>query len=72
MPMARRTGGTKKGRPSKGPRLEVRAELPIPLVEAFHSEAKRRGMTRTDLLREVLARELRVPYSSQEALTSSA
>jgi hypothetical protein len=60
------------GRPWKGPRRQLRAQIPVSLFEAVYSEAASRGMTVTDLVGETLAREVHVPYSPQEALTTSA
>jgi hypothetical protein len=61
----------KPGRPSKGPRNEVRAKLPVRLVEALQAEAARRGMTVTDLVGELAAQVTGVPYTTQqEALTA--
>jgi hypothetical protein len=62
----------KTGRPSKGPRRQVKARVPVPLFEALHTEAARRGMTVNDLVGLLLSREVGVPYSSQEALSLSA
>jgi predicted HicB family RNase H-like nuclease len=58
----------KTGRPSKGPRRQVKARVPVPLFEALYTEAARRGMTVNDLVGLLLSREVGVPYSSQEAL----
>jgi predicted HicB family RNase H-like nuclease len=62
----------KTGRPSKGPRREVRARVPVTLWDALHDEAARRGMTVNDLVGEHLAALVGVPYSPQEALSLSA
>lgn len=62
----------KTGRPSKGDRREVRARVPVPLFDALHVEAVRRGMTVNDLVGEHLAALVGVPYSPQEALSLSA
>lgn len=62
----------KTGRPSKGPRREVRARVPVSLFEALREEAGRRGMTVNDLVGEHLAALVGVPYSPQEALSLSA
>lgn len=58
----------KPGRPSKGPRHEVRAKLPVVLAEALQDEAVRRGMTVTDLMGQLAADATGVPYATQEAL----
>jgi hypothetical protein len=44
----------KRGRPSKGPRVEVRAEVPIPLAELLEHDAREQGMTKTDRLTAIL------------------
>jgi hypothetical protein len=62
----------KTGRPSKGPRTEVRAKLPVQLAQALQSEASRRGMTLTDLVGELAAQATGVPYVHQEALQLTA
>ncbi len=61
----------KTGRPSKGEREVVRARLPVHLRTALQDEAARRGVTLNDFLGELIAREVGVPYSSQEALKSA-
>jgi hypothetical protein len=64
---------TKKiGRPSKGPRNEVRAKLPVRLAEALQAEAARLGITVTDLIGEMAAERTGVPYVTQERLSLSA
>jgi hypothetical protein len=64
---------TKKvGRPSKGPRNEVRAKLPVQLAEALQAEAARLGITVTDLIGHMAAERTGVPYATQEGLSLSA
>jgi hypothetical protein len=58
----------KTGRPSKGERSRVEARIPIPLYHAAKSRAEQRGMTLSDLLGELLATEVGVPYQNQEGL----
>ncbi len=50
----------------------VRTRVPVEVHEAFYNAAARRGMTVTDLLGELMAREAGVPYSTQEALPRTA
>lgn len=59
----------KPGRPSKGDRGHISALLPRPLLAAAHEHAALTGMTLTDLIGELLAAEVGVPYQTQEALT---
>lgn len=61
----------KPGRPSKGPRREIRSRLPEPLYDAIHAEATRRGVTVNDLVGEQLAELVQVPYSPQEVLKTA-
>ena len=58
----------KPGRPSKGERRLVNFKLPVALLEAMKAHAARRGMTATDLVGELLAAELGLPYQTQEGL----
>jgi hypothetical protein len=58
----------KPGRPSKGDRRLVSYKLPVPLLEAVREHAARRGMTATDLVGELLAAEVGMPYQTQEGL----
>lgn len=63
----------KVGRPSKGERRMVRTRVSVAVHAAFYTEAARRGITVTDFLGELMAREVGVPYSStQEALPRTA
>jgi hypothetical protein len=43
------------GRPSKGPREEVKGRVPVTLAQRFREDAARRGKSQTDTLAEVLA-----------------
>lgn len=61
----------KPGRPSKGPRREIRSRLSNQLYDAVHAEAARRGMTVNDLVGEQLAELTGVPYNPQEALKTA-
>jgi len=58
----------KTGRPSKGDRRLASYKLPTPLLEAVREHAARRGMTVTDLVGELLAAEVGMPYLTQEGL----
>ncbi len=58
----------KLGRPSKGERRQVSFKFPIPLLVAMRECATERGMTATDLMGELLAAEVGIPYQTQEAL----
>ncbi len=58
----------KTGRPSKGERRQVNFKFPIPLLVAMRERAAERGMTATDLMGELLAAEVGIPYQTQEAL----
>lgn len=58
----------KTGRPSKGPRSRVESRIPVPLYEAAKTRADQRGMTLSDLVGELLAAEVGVPYQNQEGL----
>jgi predicted DNA binding CopG/RHH family protein len=58
----------KTGRPSKGDRRMIAYKLPTHLIEATREHAARRGITVTDLIGELLAAEVGVPYMDQEAL----
>lgn len=61
----------KPGRPSKGPRVQLKARVPDALHNAALAEAGRRGMTLNDYLGELLAEATGVPYSPQEALKTA-
>jgi hypothetical protein len=43
-----------RGRPSKGPRKELHAELPIPLAHRLAQAAEEQGVTKTDLVTAIL------------------
>ncbi len=58
----------KTGRPSKGDRTRIETRVPTPLYHAAKSRAETRGMTLNDLLGELLAAEVGLPYQSQEGL----
>lgn len=58
----------KPGPPSKGDRRLVNFKLPVHLIAAMKSHAAGRGMTATDLIGELLAAEIGVPYQPQEGL----
>lgn len=58
----------KIGRPSKGDRRLASYKLPTPLLEAVREHAAQRGMTVTDLVGELLAAEVGMPYMTQEGL----
>jgi hypothetical protein len=58
----------KTGRPSKGDRRHVSFKLPTSLLAAMREHAARRGMTATDLVGELLAAEVGLPYQFQEGL----
>ena len=58
----------KPGPVPKGDRRLVNFKLPTHLIEAMKSHAERRGMTATDLVGELLAAEVGVPYLLQEGL----
>ena len=62
----------KPGRKSKGDRKQVNFYLPTSLLAAAQAAAAERGMTFTDLMGELIAEELGVPYQIQEALSLSA
>lgn len=52
----------KPGRPWKGDRKWLRAELPVELVAAVKALAERRNMSVTDLVGRMAERETGVPY----------
>lgn len=56
------------GRPPKGNRRLVAYRLPNPLLDAVREHAARRGMTATDLVGELLAAGVGMPYEVQEGL----
>lgn len=58
----------KIGRPSKGDRRLVSFKLPTPLLAAMREHAAQKGMTATDLVGELLAAEIGMPYQTQEGL----
>lgn len=58
----------KRGRPSKGPRKELRPRLPTALYDAVCREAAASGMTLNDYVGEILAERTGVPYMTQEGL----
>ncbi|MGE0170938.1 hypothetical protein [Nocardioides sp.] len=58
----------KTGRPSKGDRRHISFRLPTPLLAAMRERAAERGMTATDLVGELLAAEVGIPYQFQEGL----
>jgi hypothetical protein len=58
----------KTGRPSKGDRRLASFKLPTPLLAAMREHAAKRGMTATDLVGELLAAEIGMPYHTQEGL----
>ena len=58
----------KTGRPSKGPRIVVRAAIPIPLREAVGHAAAARGLTVSDYMAELMAADTGVPYTQQGAM----
>ena len=61
----------KPGPPSKGEREQVRARVPVPLLDALRAEAARRGMTFNDFIGETLADVVGVPYTDQEGLKTA-
>lgn len=58
----------KTGRPSKGDRKMASFKLPTQLLVAMRTRAAERGMTATDLVGELIANEVGVPYQTQEGL----
>lgn len=56
------------GPPSKGPRASCTFWMPPQLKAAGKKRAAELGMTFTDLMGELLARETGVPYQMQEGL----
>jgi hypothetical protein len=58
----------KPGRPSKGDRRLVNFKLPVALVEAMKVHAAQHGMTATDLVGELIAAKVGMPYQVQEGL----
>ncbi len=62
----------KTGRPSKGDRRHVSFKFPAPLLVAMRERAAERGMTATDLVGELIAAEVGISYSTQEALPRTA
>lgn len=62
----------KTGRPSKGPRDRFDVRLPKNLAAAVREQAARRGLTVNDLVGELLAADVGVPYRPQEALPLTA
>jgi predicted DNA binding CopG/RHH family protein len=58
----------KTGRPSKGDRRHVSFRLPTPLIAAMQTRAAQKGMTVTDLVGELVAAEIGMPYQTQEGL----
>ena len=61
----------KPGPPSKGDREQVRARVPVPLLDALKAEAARRGVTFNDFIGETLAEVVGGPYRDQEALKTA-
>lgn len=61
----------KTGRPSKGPRKELRPRIPEALYEAVCRDAAHAGMTLNDYVGELLAERTGVPYANQEALKTA-
>ena len=62
-------GPGKPGRKSKGPWRHLSAKIPTPIVDAVDAEALRRGVQRTVVLTEILARQYGLPVSPiQESL----
>ncbi len=61
----------KPGRRSKGPRVQMKHRVPPELHDAVIAEAERRGMTLNDLVGEMLADLVGVPYMQQEALKTA-
>jgi hypothetical protein len=60
----------KIGRPPKagGPRKRITFDLPVSLLAALDDQATERGMHKVDLVGQVLAEALDVPYMPQEGL----
>ncbi|MGH3616311.1 MAG: hypothetical protein ACRDRK_27695 [Pseudonocardia sp.] len=58
----------KPGPPSKSNRRLVNFKLPVHLIDAMKVHAAQHGMTATDLIGELLAAEVGVPYQLQEGL----
>jgi hypothetical protein len=58
----------KTGRPPKGDRTGVSLLLPTAFKAAAKEHAAQRGMTFTDLVGELLAKEIGLPYQTQEGL----
>lgn len=62
----------KPGRPSKGDRCQVNTRQPAALAAAAAAAADARGMTLTDYIGHLLAKDLGMTYTNQEALQLSA
>lgn len=62
----------KPGRPSKGPRSPLHCKVPDPLLKAARARAAAKGMSLTDLVGELLARETGMTYEAQEVLELTA
>lgn len=58
----------KTGRPSRGERSPVNFYLPTAFKKEAMAHAQRRGLSFTDLLGELLEREIGLPYQPQEGL----
>jgi hypothetical protein len=56
------------GRPPKGDRRMIAARLPRPLADAVGEYAAHNGVTVNDLIGELLAERVGMPYMDQEAL----
>lgn len=62
----------KTGRPSKGDRDRLPVRLPKAFAAAAKQHAARRGQTFNDYVAELLAADMGMPYTDQEALSLSA
>jgi hypothetical protein len=55
------------GRPSKGPRDQVKGLVPTPIARAFKDDAQRHGRTETDHLVAILADYYRLQLEAKSA-----
>lgn len=62
----------KVGRPSKGERNRITLRLPPRLAEGAKQTAASKGVTFNDLIGELLAEHVGIPYDAQEGLDLSA
>ena len=61
----------KLGRPSTGPRVQIKGRVPEELRAAALRRAGQLGMTLNDYLGELLAEDTGVAYTPQEALKTA-